>query len=74
MVLPTVDADVAFGLGKINLTNDEVRSRVSRALHAVGLSDYMKVLGTSTLKLNKCANYIINELSFFSIFRDLSKL
>lgn len=42
VVLPTVDADVAFGLGKINLTNDEVRSRVSRALHAVGLSDYMK--------------------------------
>ncbi|XP_020228800.1 ABC transporter I family member 10 [Cajanus cajan] len=42
VVMPTVDADVAFGLGKINLTNDEVRSRVSRALHAVGLSDYMK--------------------------------
>ncbi|CAJ1974876.1 unnamed protein product [Sphenostylis stenocarpa] len=42
VVLPTVDADVAFGLGKMNLTNDEVRSRVSRALHAVGLSDYMK--------------------------------
>ncbi|KAK7410891.1 hypothetical protein VNO78_02090 [Psophocarpus tetragonolobus] len=42
VVMPTVDADVAFGLGKINFTNDEVRSRVSRALHAVGLSDYMK--------------------------------
>lgn len=42
--MPTVDADVAFGLGKFNLTPDEVRSRVSRALHAVGLSDYMKVL------------------------------
>lgn len=48
MVLPTVDADVAFGLGKIDLTHDEVRSRVSRALHAVGLSDYMKVMGTAT--------------------------
>ncbi|KAL2347234.1 hypothetical protein Fmac_001234 [Flemingia macrophylla] len=42
VVMPTVDADVAFGLGKINLTDDEVRSRVSRALHAVGLSDNMK--------------------------------
>ncbi|KAL1346713.1 ABC transporter I family member 10 isoform X2 [Arachis hypogaea] len=42
VVMPTVDADVAFGLGKFSLTNDEVRSRVSRALHAVGLSDYEK--------------------------------
>ena len=49
VVMPTVDSDVAFGLGKINLADDEVRSRVSRALHAVGLSDYMKVLWTSTL-------------------------
>lgn len=44
VVMPTVDADVAFGLGKFNLPNDEVRSKVQRALHAVGLSDYMKVL------------------------------
>ncbi|KAK7316951.1 hypothetical protein RJT34_00791 [Clitoria ternatea] len=42
VVMPTVDADVAFGLGKINLTRDEVRCRVSRALQAVGLIDYMK--------------------------------
>ncbi|XP_057727830.1 ABC transporter I family member 10-like isoform X1 [Arachis stenosperma] len=42
VVMPTVDADVAFGLGKFSLTNDEVRSRVSRALHSVGLSDYEK--------------------------------
>ncbi|KAG5019433.1 hypothetical protein JHK82_015361 [Glycine max] len=42
VVMPTVDSDVAFGLGKINLAHDEVKSRVSRALHAVGLSDYMK--------------------------------
>ncbi|KAF7840111.1 ABC transporter I family member 10, chloroplastic isoform X1 [Senna tora] len=42
VVMPTVEADVAFGLGKFNLTNDEVRSRVSRALHAVGMSDYMQ--------------------------------
>ncbi|TKY73831.1 ABC transporter I family member 10 [Spatholobus suberectus] len=42
VVMPTVDADVAFGLGKINLNHDEVRYRVSKALNAVGLSDYMK--------------------------------
>ncbi|WJX40867.1 ABC transporter I member 10 [Trifolium repens] len=42
VVMPTVDSDVAFGLGQINLADDEVRSRVSQALHAVGLSDYMK--------------------------------
>ncbi|XP_054807301.1 ABC transporter I family member 10 [Prosopis cineraria] len=42
VVMPTVEADVAFGLGKFNLTQDEVRSRVSRALHAVGMSDYMQ--------------------------------
>ncbi|OIV98086.1 hypothetical protein TanjilG_25951 [Lupinus angustifolius] len=42
VVMPTVDSDVAFGLGKFNLTNDEVISRVSNALNAVGLSDYMK--------------------------------
>ncbi|KAJ7957015.1 ABC transporter-like protein [Quillaja saponaria] len=42
VVLPTVEADVAFGLGKFNLTPDKVRSRVSRALAAVGMSDYMQ--------------------------------
>lgn len=47
--MPTVDSDVAFGLGKINLADDEVRSRVAQALHAVGLSDYMKVPWTTTM-------------------------
>ncbi|XP_059432999.1 ABC transporter I family member 10 [Corylus avellana] len=42
VVMPTVEADVAFGLGKFNLTNDEVRSRVSKALDAVGMSNYLK--------------------------------
>lgn len=41
--MPTVEADVAFGLGKFNLTYDEVRSRVSKALDAVGMSEYMQV-------------------------------
>lgn len=42
VVMPTVEADVAFGLGKFNLTNDEVKSRVSKALDAVGMSNYMQ--------------------------------
>ncbi|KHG04091.1 ABC transporter I family member 10, chloroplastic [Gossypium arboreum] len=37
VVIPTVEADVAFGLGRLNLTNSEVRSRVSKALDAVGM-------------------------------------
>lgn len=41
--MPTVEADVAFGLGKFHLTKDEVRSRVSKALDAVGMIDYIKV-------------------------------
>lgn len=34
--MPTVESDVAFGLGKFNLTRDEVKSRVSRSLESVG--------------------------------------
>ncbi|WOK97095.1 ABC transporter I family member 10, chloroplastic isoform X1 [Canna indica] len=40
VVMPTVEADVAFGLGKFNLTFDEVRSRVSKSLEAVGMLSY----------------------------------
>ncbi|KAB2033674.1 hypothetical protein ES319_D04G035600v1 [Gossypium barbadense] len=42
VVMPTVEADVAFGLGRLNLTNSEVRSRVSKALEAVGMSEYLQ--------------------------------
>lgn len=42
--MPTVEADVAFGLGKLNMTDDEVRSRVSKALDAVGMSSFLKVI------------------------------
>ncbi|KAK9096318.1 hypothetical protein Sjap_021815 [Stephania japonica] len=42
VVMPTVEADVAFGLGKFNLTHNEVKSRVTKALHAVGMSDYLQ--------------------------------
>ena len=41
VVMPTAEADVAFGLGKFTLTNDKVRSKVSTALHAVVMSVYM---------------------------------
>lgn len=41
--MPTVEADVAFGLGKYSLTTDAVRSRVLKALDAVGMSDYTQV-------------------------------
>lgn len=41
--MPTVEADVAFGLGKYNLTSEEVKFRVSKALDAVGMLDYLQV-------------------------------
>ncbi|XP_011625130.1 ABC transporter I family member 10, chloroplastic isoform X2 [Amborella trichopoda] len=41
VVMPTVEADVAFGLGKLNLTVDEVRSRVMKSLEAVGMLQYL---------------------------------
>lgn len=41
--MPTVEADVAFGLGKFNLTDDQIRCRVEKALDAVGMSDYIRV-------------------------------
>lgn len=41
--MPTVEADVAFGLGKFDLSLDEVRSRVSNALKSVGMADYSQV-------------------------------
>lgn len=40
VVMPTVESDVAFGLGKLNLPLDEVRSRVSKSLDAVGMLSY----------------------------------
>ncbi|XP_051226790.1 ABC transporter I family member 10 [Lolium perenne] len=40
VVMPTVESDVAFGLGKLNLSLDEVRSRVSQSLDAVGMLSY----------------------------------
>lgn len=43
VVMPTVEADVAFGLGKLNLTPHEIRTRVAGSLDAVGMYEYLKV-------------------------------
>ncbi|KAM7275336.1 hypothetical protein ACFE04_017202 [Oxalis oulophora] len=40
VVMPTVEADVSFGLGKFKLTQHEVKARVLTSLEAVGMSDY----------------------------------
>ncbi|KAH7861978.1 hypothetical protein Vadar_033255 [Vaccinium darrowii] len=42
VVMPTVEADVAFGLGKFNLTQDEIKSRVAKALDVVGMLEYLQ--------------------------------
>ncbi|XP_071689847.1 ABC transporter I family member 10 [Rutidosis leptorrhynchoides] len=42
VVMPTVEADVAFGLGRFNLTNDETKLRVAKALNSVGMYDYLQ--------------------------------
>lgn len=43
VVMPTVKDDVAFGLGKFNLTQDKIMLRVAKALDLVGMYDYMQV-------------------------------
>ena len=47
--MPTVEADVAFGLGRFNLTNDETKLRVAKALTAVGMYDYLQVTDQNVL-------------------------
>lgn len=42
VVMPTVQDDVAFGLSRYNLSNDEIRSRVGKALEAVGMYEYLQ--------------------------------
>lgn len=39
VVMPTVAADVAFGMGTRDLTNDQVRTAVETALEEVGMAD-----------------------------------
>eukprot|EP00897_Mesotaenium_endlicherianum_P008647 jgi/Mesen1/7810/ME000413S07067 len=43
VVMPTVGADVAFGLGRLSLPEEEVRQRVNKALVSVGMADYVNV-------------------------------
>ncbi|CAI5929686.1 unnamed protein product, partial [Closterium sp. NIES-65] len=42
VIMPTVNADVAFGLGRLNppLPEEEVQRRVAEALEAVGMAEY----------------------------------
>lgn len=40
VVMPTAEADVAFGLGHLELTDEEVKSRVYTSLEAVGMQEY----------------------------------
>ncbi|KAG0591537.1 hypothetical protein M758_1G179200 [Ceratodon purpureus] len=42
VVMPTAEADVAFGLGNLVLSDEEVRTRVDTALEAVGMSEYAR--------------------------------
>ncbi|KAL3621223.1 ABC transporter I member 10 [Castilleja foliolosa] len=42
VVMPTVEADVAFGLGKLNIADDEITSRVAKALDSVGMYEYLQ--------------------------------
>lgn len=39
VVMPTAEADVAFGLGRLELSEEEVQGRVMRSLEAVGLAE-----------------------------------
>jgi len=60
--MPTVEADVAFGLGKYHdMNQEEVKSRVIKALEAVGMRDYMQV-SLCTLNNNKL---FISSSSFY---------
>ncbi|KAL2553174.1 ABC transporter I family member 10 [Forsythia ovata] len=42
VVMPTVEADVAFGLGKFSISRDEITARVAKALDAVGMYEYLQ--------------------------------
>lgn len=58
--MPTVEADVAFGLGKFNIANDEITSRVADALDAVGMYEYLQVCQNKLYIFKWC-----HELSIF---------
>lgn len=62
--MPTVEADVAFGLGKYHDMNQkEVKSRVIQALDAVGMRNYMQV------RLCKLNNHKMIYVCYFHLLK-----
>lgn len=68
--MPTVEADVAFGLGKLNLTFEEVKSKVAKALDAVGMSNYLQVC--YMLHIIKALTEILTFMMVYYILRQRS--
>ncbi|KAL2906815.1 ABC transporter I family member 10 [Bienertia sinuspersici] len=65
VVMPTVEADVAFGLGKFDLTYEEVKSRVAKALDAVGMSEYSQRVAIAGALAEACKVLLLDELTTF---------
>nr|GEZ11965.1 ABC transporter I family member 10-like [Tanacetum cinerariifolium] len=65
VVMPTVEADVAFGLGRFNLITDETKLRIAKALSAMGMHDYLQATYQHVLVLlnNKDSRNSWNHLS-----------
>lgn len=69
VVMPTVKDDVAFGLSKFNLTHDEIRSKVAKALDAVGMYGYLQVcLQRIFLLVCKLQLLLIDVIFYFLFF------
>ncbi|CAN4119362.1 unnamed protein product [Withania somnifera] len=77
VVMPTVEADVAFGLGKLNLTPNDIRTRVAKALDAVGMYEYLRKpvhtlsggqkqrVATAGALVEACKVLLLDELTTF---------
>lgn len=66
--MPTAEADVAFGLGRFDLSEDEVRTRVYSSLDAVGMSEYAQVRNCVFKALlfseSQSSEFLWNSISF----------
>ncbi|XP_074275871.1 ABC transporter I family member 10-like [Silene latifolia] len=68
----TVEAEVAFGLGKFDLTYHEVQARIEKALDVVGMPDCSQravqtlstVANTGAL-IEACKSLLLEELTTF---------